>query len=139
MTAKISGPVFDGQAEAAAESFCVGLDRTLAEEAVARIKAYLPTQYKYLGHSGGSPRDNPVPKDAGYYEAQIHAEAVGEAYLVTDTPAVYGPWLEGVSDLNNARRFPGYGAFRQTSQQLDAEAVAIAETELPPHLAAMNM
>jgi hypothetical protein len=133
-----SGPLFNGRAASAASAYCHTTEMALAEEAAVRIRAYLPTQYKYLGHSGGNQQDNPVPPDAGHYEASIHAEAVPEGARVTDDEVIYGPWLEGTSSRNEATRFPGYGAFRQISQQVDAEAKPQAEAILPPYLAAMN-
>lgn len=133
----MTGPVFNGRANAEATVFCRQVEDNIAHEAVNRIREYLPTQYKYRGHSGGNPQDNPVPDDAGYYEASIHADSSSGNMVVTDD-AVYGPWLEGVSSVNQAKRFPGYGTFRKISQEVDKEATTMAEAALPPHLAIMN-
>ncbi len=134
----LSGPVFNGRAAMEAHAYCRTTEAAIGQEAEARIKEYLPTQYKYLGHSGGNPQDNPVPPNAGFYESQIHAEQTAEGTVVTDDEVVYGPWLEGVSSRNEAYRFPGYGAFRQVGQQLEIDSLRIAETRLAPYLIAMN-
>lgn len=133
----IAGPVFDGRANASARAYCRVTETELAEESASRIREFLPTQYKYLGH-GGNPDDNPVPANAGYYESRIHAEATADGARVTDDEVVYGAWLEGTSSMNDALRFPGYGAFRLISQQMDNDAARLAEAGLPPYLALMN-
>jgi hypothetical protein len=51
--------------------------------------------------------------------------------VVTDTPVVYGPWLEGVGSRNApTTRFPGYHTFQLVSQKIDGEAGSLAEDEL---------
>jgi hypothetical protein len=134
----MTGPVFDGRAPAEVKVACRDIEEALAGEASRIIKEYLPTQYKYLGGSGGNPQDNPVPPNAGYYVSQIHTEASAEGAVVTDTQVIYGPWLEGVSSRNQATRFPGYGAFRKATQTLEVEAGRSAETTMAPHIVAMN-
>jgi hypothetical protein len=126
----MTGPLFDGRAAAEVRLYCRETEEFLAEEAARRIQEFLPTQYKYLGHGGGNPKDNPQPSNAGYYEAH--------GARVTDSDVIYGPWLEGVSERNQAYRFPGYGAFRRASQQLDMESAVIADRKMAPYVAAMN-
>jgi hypothetical protein len=144
-----SGPVFDGRAELAVTAFREYFENSVGDMAVNRIRAYLPTQYMYLGHNGGTPMFNPVPPNAGYLASQIHTErASDEAVLVLDDPVEYGAWIEGVSDLNMViwphrrnpppRRFPGYHAFRKIAQQLDAQAEQIANREIQPYIKEMN-
>ena len=143
------GPVFDGVAKAEAQRFTDHVVDVLSSTGVDMIQAYLPTQYMYLGHHGGTPMFNPVPPDAGALQAAIHVEHMSEAIdIVTDDPVIYGPWIEGVAPGNlivwphhrnpPPRRFPGYHTFRKISQSLDAMATPIAIRELPPYLAAMN-
>lgn len=144
-----SGPLFDGMAEHDVEAYCRQIEDAIGEIGVRYIRAYLPTQYMYLGHHGGTPETNPVPHDAGFYQSQIHTERQTEdTLLITDTPVVYGPWLEGVSSKNlivwphrrnpPPRRFPGYMTFRVIAQRLEEEAQGIAESILPPYLLEMN-
>lgn len=144
-----SGPVFDGIARAEARRYAHDLETQLGDDGVAMIRAYLPTQYMYLGHHGGTPRYNPVPANAGFLESQIHTERQTEdSLIVTDTPVTYGAWIEGVDPSNwiiyhqhrnpPARRFPGYHTFRVITQKLDSEAEGRALGMLPPYLDAMN-
>jgi hypothetical protein len=145
----VSGPLFDGTADQIVGDYCRHIEDVIGDIGVSRIQAYLPTQYMYLGHHGGTPEFNPVPRNAGFYQSQIHTERqVDDAVMISDMPVVYGPWLEGVSTKNMIvwphrrnpppRRFPGYHTFRVIAQTLDADAEAIAEHELPPYLMELN-
>lgn len=148
------GPVFDGSWEDIIRFYQVHLEDHLGDMAVRRIRAYLPTQYMYMGNNGGDPPDNPVPGDAGFLAAHVlwHRETM-ESVLVTDggyPQMIYGPWIEGIGPGNLyfgakgrtqrglSPRFPGYHAFAKTSNELQLEVVDIAERELPPYLAALN-
>lgn len=144
-----SGPFFDGQAAIAVERYARHLEETLADTGVSMIRAYLPTQYMYLGHHGGSPLFNPVPANAGELVGAIHSErATEDSMIVTDDPVTYGAWIEGVDTLNLVvwphrrnpppRRFPGYHAFRKTTASLNAMAVPIAIREMPLYIRMMN-
>lgn len=143
-----SGPVFNGMAEMAAREFAHHVEETLGDLGVSMIRAYLPTQYMYLGHHGGTPAFNPVPADAGMLQAAIHTIDVADAVVVTDDPVIYGAWIEGVAYGNliiyphrrnpPPRRFPGYHAFRKITQSLNAMANPIAHREIGPYLAVMN-
>jgi hypothetical protein len=143
------GPLFDGRAQAAVSAYARHIENFLADRAVTDIRNYLPTQYMYLGHHGGTPQFNPVPPDAGFLQAQIHTERASEdSVLVTDDPVIYGPWIEGVAPGNEIiwphrrnpppRRFPGYHTFRKIAQKLNAEAEEIAQRELQPFLEEMR-
>ncbi len=143
-----SGPVFNGDAIRDVEEFAHHVEEVLGDLGVTMIRAYLPTQYMYLGHHGGTPMFNPVPPGAGELQAAIHTIDMEESVLITDDPVIYGPWIEGVATGNfrvwphhrspPPRRFPGYHTFRRITQSLDAIATPIAIRELPPYLAAMN-
>jgi hypothetical protein len=149
ITVDTDGPLFDGVAEAEVGRYLEHVITSLTETGVTMIKAYLPTQYMYLGHHGGTPEFNPVPANAGYLQRSIHSERqTSDRALITDTPVTYGPWIEGISTLNlivwphrrnpPARRFPGYHTFRVITQVLDGMVEDIALTELPPYLERMN-
>lgn len=126
------------------------LTTVLSERAQTEIRAYLPTQYMYLGHNGGDPKHNPVPKNAGALEASVHEERVTTDWVrVTTDPVIYGPWIEGVSWGNFViwpgrvkrglpGRFPGYHAFRREAQELNVVAENIANVEFQPYLAQLN-
>jgi hypothetical protein len=144
-----SGPFFDGRAEAAIHMYKNHLEDYLGRTAVSRIRAYLPTQYMYLGHNGGTPMFNPVPSDAGRLASSVYEERATEDLVrVTEDPVVYGPWIEGVAEGNAIiwphrrnpppRRFPGYFTFRKISQELDTEVEDIATRELQFYIEEMN-
>jgi hypothetical protein len=144
------GPLFDGRAESILGRYSSHLADFISERAVTDIRAYLPTQYMYLGHHGGDPRHNPVPADAGRLAASVLAERqTANEYLVRGDLVTYGAWIEGTSLMNEviwpgrlrrglSGRFPGYHTFRIIAQELNAEAVVIAEQELIPYLGELN-
>jgi hypothetical protein len=145
----LSGPLFRGQSEAEIEVYARHIEDVLGDLGVARVRAYLPLQYMYLGHNGGTPYANPVPADAGRLEASIQRTRVQPHLVqVNDSGILYGPWIEGIHPGNFVvtphnrnpppRRFPGYFTFRKVGQSLEADAPHIAERELAPYLAAMQ-
>jgi len=110
------GPVFDGEAEAILDRYSQAAREKIAQEGISRIHFHLG---EVLRH------------DTGRYEAAIHAEPQVDDIVITDTPVVYGPWLEGTGSRNFPKtRFRGYHTFRLVSQMLDADAGDIAEREL---------
>lgn len=146
----IHGSLVDGMAEREMNRFKSHVVETVGEVGVTAIRNYLPTQYMYLGHHGGTPEFNPTPANAGALQASIHAEHQSpNATMITDA-VTYGAWIEGIDPLNLVvwphrrnpppRRFPGYHTFRKIAQNLQAgEAAVIAQRELPPYLTAMNV
>jgi len=147
----ISGSIVDGRADREIYRYKEHVIDTVGDVGVTAIRNYLPTQYMYLGHHGGTPQTNPVPANAGALEAAIHTEhQVENAVLIVDTPIVYGAWIEGTDPANlivwqhrknpPPRRFPGYFTFRKIAAMLEAgQAGLIAQRELPPYLTAMNV
>jgi hypothetical protein len=147
----IHGSIVNGMAEREINRYKAHIIDTVSDKAVTDIRNYLPTQYMYLGHHGGTPETNPVPANAGALEAAIHSEHQSpNASLVSDDPITYGAWIEGIDPANfivwphrrnpPPRRFPGYFTFRKIATILQAgEAGLIAERELPPYLTAMNI
>jgi hypothetical protein len=147
------GPVFDGRWVGIMYRYKQAVLDKLSDTSVHRIKEYLPTQYMYLGHNGGNPRDNPVPPDAGYLVSTIHQRRETEdSHLVLDggyPQVIYGPWIEGIGPGNFyiwpgrirrglSPRFPGYHAFQKTAHEVQMVASDLAEEVLPPYLAALN-
>jgi hypothetical protein len=134
---KAEGPVFDGGWVAIMLRYRYALTSVLGQEAVNRIKNYLPTQYKYLYDPGtlhGTKHFIP-----GLYESDIHTDRqTPDINLVHDTPVVYGPWLEGVGSQNETTRFKGYHTFRRIAQQLELEASAIADRTIQIYIKELN-
>lgn len=146
---EIKGPVSDGMGPLVMGRFKEDLLNALSDKAVNDIRAYLPTQYMYLGHNGGTPMFNPVPPDAGALEAAVHTERATEnVRVVTDDPVLYGPWIEGDAPGNAIvwlhrrnpppRRFPGYHAFRKIAQKLDADVARIADDMIVTYIEELN-
>lgn len=144
------GPLFDGRAGPIIHRYAEHLASVISDRAVTDIRAYLPTQYMYLGHHGGDIRHNPVPANAGELAASVVAERqTDERYLVRGDRVTYGAWIEGDSAMNNvvwpgrirrglSPRFPGYHTFRIIADELNVEASGIAETEILPYLGELN-
>jgi hypothetical protein len=111
-----SGPLFDGRAENAAERYTEKVKQKIADEGQTRIHAHLSSVLR---------------RDTGIYQSHIHTERQVDDIVLTDTPIVYGPWLEGDGSRNFPKtRFPGYRTFRFVFQGLDRDAEALAEAEL---------
>lgn len=149
LSVDLQGPLFRGLGEAEMDIFARSVEKELGDLGVTRIRAYLPMQYMYLGHNGGTPYANPVPSDAGRLEASIQAERMRpDMVQIHDGGILYGPWIEGIHPGNFVvtphprnpppRRFPGYFTFRKVSQSLEADAPHIAERKLAPYLAFLN-
>jgi hypothetical protein len=145
----LRGAIISGEAEEAAQRYARHMEDVLGDKAVTDIRAYLPTQYMYLGHHGGTPESNPVPQNAGALTASVVAERQSEnEVMVLGDRVTYGAWIEGDTSLNMIvyphrrnpppRRFPGYHAFRLVAQLLQGQAEEIALAELPPYLEEMR-
>jgi hypothetical protein len=125
-------------------------EQVIGDRGVTLIRAYLPTQYMYLGHHGGTPKHNPVPGNAGMLAASIATERqVPDAVAIRGDLVTYGAWIEGVDPMNLipwkgrirrglSPRFPGYHTFRIISDVLDKAAEDIMVEELPPFLRELN-
>lgn len=149
---KVSGPVFDGRWSVIMGAYKFHIEDVLGDRAVKLIRDYLPTQYMYLGHNGGTPQFNPVPDNAGWLVSRIETHRDSpDLQLVTDGgyPAtIYGPWIEGVGPGNfymyhtkrntPPRRFPGYHTFRKMTTVLNSQATEIANAEFQPYLRELN-
>lgn len=79
---RVSGPLFDGRAQAAVDDFAREAQRDVAAQAYS----------EWMTNLNRSIRE-PTP----YYETQITVTQRGADQVVHDRGIVYGPWLEGVS------------------------------------------
>lgn len=113
---EVSGPVYDGRADIALNSYVDDLHRTVAAEGERLVGLEL---IRVLRHP------------TGYYESRItHNRVSDSASRVHDSKVIYGPWLEGIGSRNfPATRFRGYATFRRMTQQLARRALPVA-TEL---------
>lgn len=99
----ITGPVFNGIAQAAMASMVEELQYSVAAQGLAEVQMILDRSIQH-----------PTP----YYETQVTVQRQAEDWVVHDRGIVYGPWLEGVSRRNQATGFKGYHSFRRATQQL---------------------
>lgn len=118
--------MFDGRASASAFVYTRDLQERVAQDIYNRIQRKLQTVLV-----------NPT----GYYQSAIRTVNSIDNTVVTDTPVVYGPWLEGVGSRNYpVTRFKGYHTFRTVARAMDRQMGMIAETRLVTggYLKAMN-
>jgi len=148
----LQGSIPAGVAPAIIHRYKVHLEGVLGDMGVNLVRAYLPTQYMYLGHNGGvaGSYKNPVPPNAGALVASIHTRRdTTDAQLVIGDDLIYGPWIEGVAIGNTffypgrvrkglTGRFPGYHTFRKMTQVLDNATPDIAYTEIQPYIREIN-
>lgn len=120
---EISGPLFDGRADAAAAAFADEAEVRIAEVGVNMVRTQL---------------DRVLRNPTGYYESQVQTDRSVGDMAINDNGVIYGPWLEGVGSRNRTTRFKGYATFRIVTQELNGVAVRIAEDALPPYLARMG-
>jgi len=120
----VSGPLFDGRAQAILEAFEAEAAWQIAKEG----RNDLGLQYLRVFK-------NPT----GYHESRTRAEPTPYGARIYDGNAVYGPWLEG----NGSRNYPvtsfkGYHSFAIVTKELERKAVAITERTLQPYLQQMG-
>lgn len=119
----LSGPMFDGRADAAVERFLDDAKREVAQQGLADVHFILNVGIQH-----------PTP----YYETQLIAQPFVDTVVVHDRGVIYGPWLEGVSSRNKTTRFKGYAAFRRTKQALPDKVERLVEPILQRHLGEMR-
>jgi hypothetical protein len=120
----VSGPLFDGRAKDALHRYSEDLKMKLAQDVRDQIISHL----HYV-----------IKVDFHIYESFIHTERQLDDIIVTDTPVVYGPWLEGVGSQDfPVTRFRGYHTFRYIANRFQAEVEPLADTHLQPYLREMN-
>ncbi|MGD9749785.1 MAG: hypothetical protein AB7W59_02200 [Acidimicrobiia bacterium] len=119
----VSGPIFDGRAQAAAAEFVEDAKRDVAAQAYSEWMTNLNRSIRH-----------PTP----YYETQVTTTRRGADYVVHDRGIVYGPWLEGTSSRNRTTRFPGYFSARRATATLETKKTAIVQATLRRHIAKMG-
>jgi hypothetical protein len=126
-TVQISGPLFDGIAAHAVDSYLTEVERVVGQYAFTQVKERL-----------GEVLQHPT----GYYESKIQTERRADGTAINDgwpgSGVLYGPWLEGVGSRNQTTRFKGYATFRMIGQQVERQAAAMAQEILQPYLETMN-
>jgi hypothetical protein len=125
----ISGPLFDGTAQRAADEWVHDTQSRLAEQgaAIVRDKAMRFNKSR-RGGTGGAARS-------------VSFRADGASFLFegkSDKGTVWWPWLEGTSRRNLDTSFKGYHAFRLAKNIIAKKWRKVAQDELDKKLAAMG-
>jgi len=110
---RVSGPVFDGRADAAVRDFCDEAERDIAAQAYSEVMTNLNQSIK-----------NPTPN----YEMQITVTKTASGRVVHDRGVVYGPWLE--TGAGRRTRFRGYHSFARARAAIETKAPAIVQSAL---------
>lgn len=115
-TVKLTGPLADGSAPQIVHTWLDGVKQDIAGEGVRMLRAV---------------KMDKTGRATGHYQAELQATTVSYNDVKLHSAAIYGPWLEGVSERNRSTRFKGYHLWRQTAQELDRLAPQIAEKRMP--------
>lgn len=121
----LSGPLFDGRAQRAADRACDDAREDIAEFAEEYALALMGAAFRH---------------PTGYYESRVITERVtADTSRVHDQGVIYGPWLEGVGSRNSpVTRFPGYFHWRRTKQVVKTAGPVMAERAVARHLPEMG-
>lgn len=137
---KLSGPLFDGRAEAAVDR---GLEAARAKVAeMGEILAGSALMANIRRESTGravrsvTTTDRSRAYQTGRYTMPVVVDR-SETVVTTDL-ATYGPYLEGTGSRNETTRFKGHHSFRQAGQELDGIAQGIADATFQPYIREMN-
>jgi hypothetical protein len=136
---KLSGPLFDGRADAALKEGITAVRRQVAAQGEKLTRAAFSAAIRdnhgrFLNSVTTVSRTTTF--SAGGYTMTVTADL--DEDIVTTDLASYGPWLEGTGSRNQTTRFKGYHGFRIAGQELDGRARGIAEQALAPYTARMN-
>lgn len=103
----VSGPMFDGRAEAAIADYTDWAAHEVGHQAYADWHEYL---------------DQSLQFPTGYYESTISVEDDTNASAVHDDGLIYNYWLEGIGRRNApVTSFAGYHSARQAAIEAKAE------------------
>ena len=125
----ITGPVFNGQAAAAARDFTRALTAEIAE--IGRDWIKLDTQRMDKSGRGGT----------GAAAGGVKLEGSGENWAITGGihKGLYAwPWLEGTSRRNQTAGFRGYHTFRRTRLRMRKQVTPYAQAELAKFIERMG-
>jgi hypothetical protein len=125
----LKGPIFDGQAAAAARDFTNELAGEIAEIGATWIK--LDTQR--MNKSGRG--------DTGAAAAGVQITGGGSSYTIRGgiRKGEYSwPWLEGTSKRNQSTNFGGYHTFRRTRLRMRKQVTPYAEKRLAAYIEQMG-
>lgn len=137
---RVSGPVFDGRAEAAASRATAEIRQELADKGSNLARLFLASSVRAprTGRAEASIVQTSVSTtfQTGKYTLPVFVDR--QEIVVTTDLASYGPWLEGTGSRNFTTRFKGYHSFRLAAQSLQSIAPMVAESVLTKYIPEMN-
>jgi len=122
----VSGPLFDGEADAAVQEWLAATRKRVADEGVLMLKAFP------MDKSG---------RARGVFESMVHRVSSPRVESIPgpqERGVVWSPWLEGVSRRNDTTRFKGYHLFRRTALLLGRRWKRDAQAELARFIGRMG-
>jgi hypothetical protein len=125
----MTGPVFDGQAAAAAADFTRALAREIAE--IGRDWIKLDTGRMDKSGRGGT----------GQAASGVKLAGAGDDWVISGgvSRGVYAwPWLEGTSQRNKSTGFRGYGTFRRTRLRMRTQVTPYARAQMAAFIGRMG-
>jgi len=141
----VSGPMFDGRAEAALHRGIIEARHDVASAGAKLTQAAFASSIRvntgrHLASIRTIDESHVFESHSGHrtYTMPIVVEDPATDTVVTSDNATYGPWLEGTGSRNETTRFKGYHGFRKAGQELDRVADTIAERSLRPYVREMN-
>jgi hypothetical protein len=124
----LSGPIFTGEAEAAARDFT----SSLAGEIAAIGRDWIRLDTDRMTKSGS---------DTGAAAAGVELSGGNGTYVIKGgvRKGQYAwPWLEGTSKRNQSTGFKGYGSFRRTRLRMRKQVTPFAQQRIEGYLARMG-
>lgn len=125
---KLSGPLFDGEAEKAAAEFMAELSFQVALSGQLMIK----TEAHGFDKSG---------RNSGAAADGVELVGQGANYVIRGgiRAGQYSwPWLEGTTQRNTTTKFKGYKTFSRTRARMRKQVTPFAQAELEKFVAAMG-
>lgn len=119
----VSGPLFDGRAEAAVQDFLRDAAEEVARVGEGDVQSVLRVVLRH---------------PTGRYQGSIVIERQGNDRVIHGDRVIYGAWLEGVGSRNRTTRFKGYATFRLVTQALRDKVGWIVLPVLISHLRRMQ-
>jgi uncharacterized protein YodC (DUF2158 family) len=125
----MTGPVFDGQASAAAQDFT----RKLAVEIAGIGRDWIKLDTERMDKSGRG--------GTGAAASGVKLEGGGADWTVSGgvSTGVYAwPWLEGTSKRNQSTGFKGYHTFRRTRLRMRTQVTPYAQSQMAQFIERMG-
>lgn len=119
-----TGPLFDGRAELALERAVDEAEFAVAERGVQMVR-------DIVGQRAAHP--------TGHFTSRVVADRLSGDRVVAHAPGLaYGPWLTGTARRNQISSFKGFDMYRRARQELDGQAVEIADAVIHQHVKELN-